>query len=99
MGTFLRLIEIFARLRAPARSLCSNQPPMGPNSDSKELTLSLVLILELTGAKSHQENPVRPELNSFPGPCVASCICSYFCHWLVFSYHWIMLICPFQLYN
>merc|ERR1711974_15459 len=44
-------------------------------SVSSELTLSLVLILEVGPSL---------ELNSFPWPCLAFCICSYCHQWLGF---------------
>merc|ERR1712087_371156 len=54
--------------------------PVWAFSGSNELTLSLVFLLELGPSElSH-----RPELKSFPWPCLAFCICSYCHQWLGF---------------
>ena len=49
-------------------------------SSSNELTLSLVLILEVGPSLWS----CWPELHSFPWPCLAFCVCSYCHQWLGF---------------
>ena len=75
------MLEIFARLRGSSRSFCANQPQSELTLSYFELLLSCVLNKEL---RSRPVLAMWSELNGFPRPCLAFCVCSYCHQWIGF---------------